>query len=63
MAVYQGDTCEFDLVVRIKGQKDEPYDPYQRQEKEPEIVVKEELKFNSLDAVSVIRKLLDYVRS
>jgi len=51
---------EFDLTVRVKGYKEQQFSPYQP-EKEPELEVKEELKFNSQTASSVIRKILDYL--
>lgn len=54
---------EFDLVVRKKGYEEGPVDPYNfnQQEKEPKIKVLEELKFNTLDAKEVMRKLIDYL--
>lgn len=65
MAIYSPDqSIEFDLTIRVKDSR-EDFDPYMPKNlnSEPEIVVKEELKFNSLDGVSVIRKILDYVYS
>ncbi len=56
-------TYEFDLVVRVKGYKPQPMGfNYGQGEKEPELVILEELKFNTLDAGSVIRKLTNYIR-
>lgn len=51
---------EFDLTVRVYGEKDDPFHHYHR-DKEPESELKEELKFKALSAVEVIRKLLDYI--
>lgn len=66
---YQESYYEFDLVVRKKGFKNEvdPYgNPYPRpseeREKKAKPEVLEELKFNSMEAVEVVRKLLDYLR-
>ena len=54
---------EFDLTIRKYGFKSDPYyNPVNRREDEkPEVI--EELKFNSLSSVEVIRKLLDYITS
>lgn len=54
---------EFDLVVRKKGYKFTEFEErFNRttENKEPEVL--EELKFNILSAVEVMRRLLDYIR-
>lgn len=54
------DKYEFDLVVKHYGHKSGPYYDYKRdEEKKPELL--EKLEFNTLSAVEVIRKLLDYI--
>lgn len=52
---------EFDLTVKQYGYKRDYYGDVSNSEKKPELV--EELKFNSLSAVEVLRKLIDYIQS
>lgn len=68
MAMYRNNTrYEFNLTVKKYGDKEVKRDPYDytgaRLEENSEEELKEELTFNALSSVEVIRKLLDYIVS
>lgn len=59
MSMWSGKT-EFELRVKVSQPKQQY--GYSGTEKEPEMEIIEDLKFNSLSASQVIRKVLDYIK-